>query len=320
MAQMIDGNGAETGSISTRHSPVTELVPAPAANFKGSFAPAGRKSAQPLHWKHGRRYVVYEYFTRGWDHLPIWKSAFIEMMATMSLCYLSALIGLTLVNMHTSQLPAYVGITNIFLLSLFIYASAPASGGHVNPTITFATMTTGLIEFPRAILYLCAQTIGGGVAGGLIRGSFGVAMTDKYGSCVLCLGKIFWQTLKIRWGRLCPEHRCSFSWASISDRSDLIFHHAVCWVHILPHHLLLTLPSYLAFGVGLDPRQAEMFGPRLGPLFVGCTLGLVSFASSGLVSGYTGAAMNPARCFAFATARANYKGLFILEFFQTKRC
>lgn len=54
-----------------------------------------------------------------------------------------------------------------------------------------------------------------------------------------------------------------------------------------------------------------MFGPRLGPLFVGCALGLVSFASSGLVPGYTGAAMNPARCFAFATAKTNYKDQWI---------
>lgn len=191
MALMTDVNDTEIDSISRRQSVNTELVPAPAANFKGSFAPAGRKGAQLLRWKHGRRNVVYEYFTRGWNHLSIWKSAFIEMVATMSLCYLSALISVTLANMQTSQLSAYVGITNIFLLSLFIYACAPASGGHVNPTITFATMTTGLIEFPRAILYLCAQTIGGGIAGGLIRGSFGVAMTNKYGSCVLRLEEAF---------------------------------------------------------------------------------------------------------------------------------
>lgn len=187
MALMTDGTGTELDSTRRRQSVDIELVPAPAANFKGSFAPAGRKIAQPLHGKQGRRIVVYEYFTRGWDQSPIWKSAFIEMVATMSLCYLSALIDITLANLQTSQLPAYVGITNIFLLSLFIYASAPASGGHINPTITFATMTTGLIEFPRAILYLCAQTIGGGLAGGLIRGSFGVAMTEKYSSCACCV-------------------------------------------------------------------------------------------------------------------------------------
>lgn len=60
---------------------------------------------------------------------------------------------------------------------------------------------------------------------------------------------------------------------------------------------------FLAYGVGLDPRQALLFGPRLGPLLVGMSLGLVSFSSSGMAPGYTGAQMNPARCFAFGIAR-----------------
>lgn len=60
---------------------------------------------------------------------------------------------------------------------------------------------------------------------------------------------------------------------------------------------------FLAYGVGLDPRQALLFGPRLGPLLVGMSLGLVSFASTGMAPGYTGAQMNPARCFAFGIAR-----------------
>ena len=59
------------------------------------------------------------------------------------------------------------------LLSLFIYALAPASGGHINPIITFATMATGLTGFSRGILYVIAQVTGAAVAGGLIQGSFG---------------------------------------------------------------------------------------------------------------------------------------------------
>lgn len=62
---------------------------------------------------------------------------------------------------------------------------------------------------------------------------------------------------------------------------------------------------FLSFGVGLDPRQALLFGPTLGPLFVGMSLGLVSFASTGMAGGYSGAGMNPSRCFAFAIARNN---------------
>ena len=60
---------------------------------------------------------------------------------------------------------------------------------------------------------------------------------------------------------------------------------------------------FLAYGVGLDPRQALIFGPKLGPVLVGSSLGLVSFATSGIAPGYAGAQMNPARCFAYGIAK-----------------
>lgn len=107
------------------------------------------------------------------------SSQLVELMATMSLCYLSALIDTTMAGFKTLHLPAYAGVSNIFLLSLFIYATAPASGGHVNPLITFSTVTTGLTAFPRGALYIICQTIGAGIAGGLIRGSFGQVMTQQ---------------------------------------------------------------------------------------------------------------------------------------------
>jgi hypothetical protein len=71
----------------------------------------------------------------------------------------------------------------------------------------------------------------------------------------------------------------------------------------------INFSSFVAFGVGLDPRQAELFGPVIGPCLVGCTLGLASFASAGLIPGFAGAGMNPARCFAFAVARGNFRGM-----------
>lgn len=65
---------------------------------------------------------------------------------------------------------------------------------------------------------------------------------------------------------------------------------------------------YLAYGVGLDPRQALFFGPRFGPLLVGVSLGLVIFATSSIAPGYQGAQMNPARCFAYGIARRDFSG------------
>lgn len=45
---------------------------------------------------------------------------------------------------------------------------------------------------------------------------------------------------------------------------------------------------FTAFGVGLDPRQRDVFGPALGPIFVGLTLATCTFVSGFSREGYTG--------------------------------
>lgn len=54
---------------------------------------------------------------------------------------------------------------------------------------------------------------------------------------------------------------------------------------------------FLSFGVGLDPRQKQVFGPSLAPIFVGLVLGMVTFGTSFTRPGYNGVSTNPARCF-----------------------
>ena len=85
----------------------------------------------------------------------------------------SGLIDTTIGNFGTPQAAAYAAVSSIFLLTLFILAIAPGSGGHINPLITFSTLITGLTGFSRGILYMVAQTIGAALAGGTLRGSFG---------------------------------------------------------------------------------------------------------------------------------------------------
>ena len=53
------------------------------------------------------------------------------MFASFLLCYLSGMIDTTVTNFGTPQGPAYAGVTNIFLLTLFIIAFAPGSGGQL---------------------------------------------------------------------------------------------------------------------------------------------------------------------------------------------
>jgi hypothetical protein len=73
---------------------------------------------------------------------------------------------------------------------------------------------------------------------------------------------------------------------------------------------MFTKTRFLAFGVGLDPRQAKVFGPRLGPFLVACIIGVISFSSVGIAAGYPGGGLNPARCFAMAVARGEFKREF----------
>ena len=56
---------------------------------------------------------------------------FVEMFASFLLCYLSGMIDTTITNFGTPQGPAYAGVINIFLLTLFIIAIAPGSGGQL---------------------------------------------------------------------------------------------------------------------------------------------------------------------------------------------
>lgn len=253
------------------------MVPTSAAQFPGSFASELRQDHRKYPRSTDWRSVLFIFFLEGWTDISTWKSAFIEFVGSTSLCYISAMAHTTIGNMNTQQAAGYVGISNIFIIMLFIYALAPSSGGHINPMITFTTMLAGLTSFPRTILYLIAQTSGAALAGGLIRGSFGPKLTQVYhgGGCFL--------------------------------NSSLITEAQV----YLIESMLCFCAVFLSFGVGLDPRQAKVFGPRLGPFLVACILGLIGFASVGIVDGYPGAGVNPARCFAFAVARGDFSHQWI---------
>jgi hypothetical protein len=45
---------------------------------------------------------------------------------------------------------------------------------------------------------------------------------------------------------------------------------------------------FVAFGVGLDPRQAKVFGAALAPILVGASLAFGTLASSLIKPGYSG--------------------------------
>ncbi|KAM0815420.1 putative MIP transporter [Seiridium cardinale] len=124
--------------------------------------------------------------------------------------------------------PLVGGISNWFLLTLFIYSFSSVSGAHLKPTITFATFFAGITPLPRLVLHLTGQTLGGTVAGFILRAPFGTR-DFAAGGCLVD--------------------------TSIVPTSDAF---------LLEFMYSLTL-IFLSFGVGLDPRQAATIGPTLAP-------------------------------------------------------
>ena len=156
--------------------------------------------------------------------------------------------------------PLIGGITNAILLTLFIYCFGGVSGAHLNPLISLATFFARLTSLPRTVLYVVFQTIGATLAGLLIRASYGTR-EFKTGGCFL-------------------------ETETVTIGSMFAIEFTAC----------LTL-LFLAFGVGLDPSQRQIFGPALAPILVGLALGVMSFGTAFARPGYGGASMNPARCF-----------------------
>ncbi|KFA68151.1 hypothetical protein S40285_08835 [Stachybotrys chlorohalonatus IBT 40285] len=266
------------------------------AVFDGSFAPSARptiSAAKP--WYKDR-----DYYFKGWSSRQIWKAAFVEGVGTFGLVYTSAQISATLMNYGTVQIGAYVGISTMFLLSVFIYATAAGTGGHLNPLVTFSAVLSGFCPLPRGskplamavaderdadyfetgVLYLGGQVAGSAVAGGLLMATWGRGRAVRYRG-----GGCFYDPSQL-------------------DSSQAFLNEIICSFILL----------YLAYGVGLDPRQAMLFGPKTGPLLVAASVGLITFANSGPVPGYAGAQMHPGRCFAFGIARQDMDGQWIWWF------
>jgi glycerol uptake facilitator-like aquaporin len=75
------------------------------------------------------------------------------------------------VNQATKSLQPWNALWHIPALAIFICACAPASGGHLSPSITMGTLVTGMITPTRAFMYVVAQFLGALLGGLFIRES-----------------------------------------------------------------------------------------------------------------------------------------------------
>ncbi|KAF2153672.1 MIP transporter [Myriangium duriaei CBS 260.36] len=203
----------------------------------------------------------------------LWKSAMVEGMGSLILVFVtswaniapptpppipSGPLGVFGTSTYVGALNG--GISNFLILTLCIISFGPVSGGHLNPLITFATFTGRLCTLPRMVLYITFQLIGASIAGLLVRGAYGTRQFIVGGCWVFT--------------DLVPV-RDAFTFEFVAA----------------------TALIFLSFGVGLDPRQKKVIPASLSPFLVGLVLGFISWTSGYTRHGFSGASMNPARCF-----------------------
>ncbi|OAA63414.1 Aquaporin-like protein [Niveomyces insectorum RCEF 264] len=238
-------------------------------DFAGSFARTAvvDTSGHPRPWYLQRRYYI-----EGWADPSIWKAGVVEGVGACALIWLAGQFGMTLGTYSDREIGANAAIWGGALIASGIYATATTTGGHLNPLITWSTVTAGLCPVPRGVIYTGFQMVGGTLAGGLLLGTWGLPKTQAaHGS------------------------GCWFDPATLSAGQALLLEFCSSFFMV-----------FLAFGLGLDPRQAAVFGPQLGPALVGVVFGVVVFVTTGTAPGYTGAGMNPARCFGYSVARHDF--------------
>ncbi|RAL08714.1 MIP transporter [Aspergillus homomorphus CBS 101889] len=210
---------------------------------------------------------------RGFLAPELWKFAMLECVASMLNTFLSVWVTTHPMAKSTAPTsasgvystitffsPTFGGLTNLLLTPLLIYTFSPSSGGHINPLITLATLFARIISFPRAVLYILAQTLGGALAG--------FALHAAYGDRNITVGG------------------CYIDTALVPVSSGLVVEFFSCLIVV-----------WLCFGVALDPRQAKVFGPSVAPWLVGVVVGVVTWGTAWTRVGYIGASVNPARCF-----------------------
>jgi glycerol uptake facilitator-like aquaporin len=211
---------------------------------------------------------------RGFLEWSTWQNAIIEAIGIGLLVFMTGLVTTGVIPIASSSslgpiIPvSLAAVFQFIVLTLFIFTLGPVSGAHLNPLITMSTFFTKLTSLPRAVLYIVFQCIGAIIGAFVLRSALGVPAEGLE----LSPGCYIDPTLVTPGQAFALEFMGSFF---------LIF---------------------LAFGLGLDPRNANVFGSSLGPFLIGLASAMTLFAGGVSRKGFLGMSTNPARCLGLMAA------------------
>ena len=201
------------------------------------------------------------------------------MLGTLLLTFIVLVTSTGIVNhaQDYSYFPTAIAICHIPIIAFMIFATATATGGHLNPMISFATCLAGLTEFPRMVLYMSAQVVGAIIGSYLVKHltPSSLLLTNQLAMCSIGVDQSVAQALTLE---------------IVGD------------VFVL----------YVAFGVALDDRQRQAMPSWLPPFIISTTIALLIYTTSTLSGMGNGAIAFPTRCFGPAVAM----GLVTADSFQ----
>ncbi len=159
--------------------------------------------------------------------ISIWKAGAIEFIGTFLLMWMIIITTCSVIvhQKDYTYFPGVIALVMVPVVAFMIFATATTSGGHLNPTISFATMLAGLTEFPRFVIYVLAQVTAAILASLVAKSSLPSATVE---STVLAMCSI--GTQQTEGEALTLEIICDF------------------WI------------LFIAFGVALDERYDSYIG------------------------------------------------------------
>ncbi|EPS73657.1 x intrinsic protein, partial [Genlisea aurea] len=217
----------------------------------------------------------------GFNELPsleLWRASVGEFVGSAVLTFMLDTVTIatteTIDEMQPLILSALIGLT----LTILFLAVAPISGGFVNPMISLSAALVGLISFSRAAVYIAAECLGA------ILGVAALKSVISY------------------------QYQEAFSLCGCSVAIGGGMREAAVEKAFLTEFFSCFAVLFLCVWMAFDFKQIGHYGRVKVFSIIGIVVALVVFVSISVTNqkGYTGAGMNPAKCFASAVVKGGH--------------
>lgn len=214
----------------------------------------------------------------------MWRASIGEVVGTAALVFMIDTIVISTFQTETEIPNLVISVLLVPLVAILLLNVCPISGGHINPIVSFSAALVGVISLSRATIYIAAQCLGSILGALALKAVVDSSIENTYflGGCTLTV--------------VSPDPKGLVS-TGIETGQAL-------WLEIICSFLFLFLSLWMVY----DYRQLKALGHITVCWLSGFVLGLLVFISTTVTTkkGYSGAAINPARCFGPAIVRGGH--------------